>query len=96
MRRKRNYAWSVDLMKGKGVKDQVLGTFTSKAKALEAIDYWAPDGEYTPVNLKEQLCMNGLPSIVMIRKKNGRTEMLFVHRLCMNNGAALAHIKYNR
>jgi len=96
MRRKYKYAWQVELMRGKGQKDEVLGTYTSKAKALTGIDYWAPDGEYEPMNLKEQLPMDGKPCIVNIRRFNGKMEVLFVHRLVLNTGAGLARIKYEK
>ena len=97
MKTKFKYAWGVDLWRGKGNKDIVLGTFTSKARALEAIDYWAPDGEYEPLDLATQMPMNGLPCIVNIKRKGKtRHSMLFVHRLVLDNGAAMARIKYEK
>ena len=74
----------------------MLGTFSSKARALEAIDFWAKDGEYTPLDLREKKPFNGKPCVVNINRWGKHPAMLFVHHVSINNGAALARIKYTK
>jgi len=95
MRNKAKCVWSVEWMRGKK-GDIFLGTFSTKAKALEAIDFWASDGEYTPTDLAEKKPFNNKACVVNITRWGKKPAMIFVHKILLDNGAAMAHIKYEK
>jgi hypothetical protein len=96
MRKGYEYAWSISWMRGSKGSDLILGTFTTKAKALEAIDFWADDGEFTPVDLEEKKPFDNHPCVVNITRWGKAPAMLFVHMLVLDNGAAIARMKYEK
>jgi len=95
MRKKSKSVWSIEWMRGKE-GDMILGTFSSKAKALEAIDFWAEDGEIMPIDLGEKLPFDGKPCVVNVARRDKHPAMLFVHAISLNNGAAIARMKYHK
>jgi hypothetical protein len=95
MKKKFRNVWSIEWMRGnKG--DMILGTFSSKARALEAIDFWAEDGELTPIDLGDKKPYSKKPCVVNVNRKGKRPAMLFVHATSLNNGAAIARMKYHK
>jgi hypothetical protein len=95
MRKKSKQVWSIEWMRGdKGNVN--LGTFSTKAKALEAIDFWAKDGEFTPIDLGDKKPFSKKPSIVNINRWGKHPAMFLVHPVNVNNGAAIARIKYEK
>lgn len=95
MRKKFKNVWSVEWMRGKK-GDMFLGTFASKIKALEAIEFWAEDGEYLPLDIDNQKPFNNKCCIVNIKRFGKGQEMIFVHKVSLDNGAPMGRIKYEK
>jgi hypothetical protein len=76
-------------------KDGIYGTFSTKGKALNAIEIWANGVHKYDIitNLKKFKRRSNTPILVNIKyRDNERLVALYIRRYLLNNGAGMCHV----